>query len=121
MTYAAAALGINVDMFPVVSGGTLASDATYYYRTFTANGTLEVSAKAVNFDVLVISGAGGGGGFFGGGGGAGGVSLFSLSSMADQAVAATSMELKELHLHLIRHQQLVVVLARVVVLQTTGV
>ena len=26
----------------VVTGGTLTSDATYYYRTFTSNGTLEV-------------------------------------------------------------------------------
>ena len=27
----------------VVTGGTLSSDATYYYRAFTANGTLGIT------------------------------------------------------------------------------
>jgi len=81
MTYAAAALGINVDMFPIISGGTLSSDATYYYRTFTANGTLSVSKLAINADVLIVAGGAGGGQNFGGGGGAGGLVLSSQSNL----------------------------------------
>jgi hypothetical protein len=61
----------------VVTGGTLASDNTYYYRTFTSNGTLAVSGgPGLTADVLAIAG-GGGGGYTAdrtaGGGGAGGV------------------------------------------------
>lgn len=73
---------------PTVTGGTLASDATYYYRTFTSNGTLGISGGSVTFDVLVVAGGGSGGGgysasppiYSGGGGGAGG--LVYLSSQA---------------------------------------
>ena len=62
---------------PVVTGGTLTSDATYFYRTFTANGTLGITGPDLTADILVIAGGGGGGGAdnngpFGGGGGAGG-------------------------------------------------
>lgn len=46
---------------PVVTGGTLTSDATYYYRTFTSAGDLVVSGASLNVEYLVI-GAGGGGG-----------------------------------------------------------
>ena len=46
----------------VVTGGTLTSDATYYYRTFTGNGTLIVSASALTCDVLIGAGGGSGGG-----------------------------------------------------------
>jgi hypothetical protein len=60
---------------PIVTGGTLTSDSTYFYRTFTANGTLGVSNASLTADVLVIAG-GGGGGFDGGGAGAGGVLAF---------------------------------------------
>lgn len=81
MTYAAMALGINVNSFPVVSGGTLSSDATYYYRTFTSNGTLSVTDKTLNVDVLVISGGASGGVGFGGGGGAGGVSQYLVPNV----------------------------------------
>ena len=56
---------------PVVTGGTLYSDATYYYRKFTGNGTLSVSALPLSVDTLVV--AGGGPGFQCGGGGAGGL------------------------------------------------
>lgn len=45
---------------PVVTGGTLTSDATYYYRTFTSGGTLGVSAADLTCDVLVVGGGGGG-------------------------------------------------------------
>jgi hypothetical protein len=56
-----------------VSGGTLTSDSTYYYRTFTANSNLVVTNAAINLDILSVAGGGGGGGQRGGGGGAGGV------------------------------------------------
>jgi hypothetical protein len=71
----------NIKSFlkPVVTGGTLASDATYYYRTFTATGDLTISGSSLTADVLMI---GGGGASYspaaysqtgdGGGGGAGG-------------------------------------------------
>ena len=45
-----------------VTGGTLTSDATYYYRTFTANGTLAVTGAALSADILVVGGGGSGGG-----------------------------------------------------------
>jgi hypothetical protein len=58
---------------PIVTGGTLTSDATYYYRTFTASATLSVSTAPLTCDYLVVAGGGsGGGGSSGGGGGAGG-------------------------------------------------
>lgn len=65
---------------PTVTGGTLTSDATYYYREFTGNGTLTVSGGSVTADLLIVAGGGGGGrclyedfeGKQGGGGGGGG-------------------------------------------------
>lgn len=61
----------------VVTGGTLTSDSTYYYRTFTGNGTLSVSNGPLsNVDYLVVAGGGAGGNYTnntGGGGGAGGL------------------------------------------------
>ena len=57
---------------PVVTGGTLTSDATYYYRTFAANGTLGITVGSLVCDYLVVAGGGGGGYQQGGGGGAGG-------------------------------------------------
>jgi hypothetical protein len=72
--------------FTSVSGGTLTSDATYYYRVFTGNGTL-TSATSLSLDVLMVAGGGGGGGLtVGGGGGAGGV----LASASTQTYAAGS-------------------------------
>ena len=53
----------------VVTGGTLTSDATYYYRTFTGNGTLIVSASALTCDVLIGAGGGGINGYGTGSGG----------------------------------------------------
>lgn len=59
-----------------IGGGTLTSDATYYYRTFSSNGTFTLPAS-LSTDVLVVAGGGGGGmgdgGGGTGGGGAGGV------------------------------------------------
>jgi hypothetical protein len=45
---------------PVVTGGTLSSDATYYYRTFTANGSLVVTNGSVVADYALIGGGGAG-------------------------------------------------------------
>lgn len=52
-----------------ISGGTLTSDATYYYRTFLSSGTLTITGTAT-VDSLVIAAGGAG---ENGGGGAGGV------------------------------------------------
>ena len=68
-----------------LTGGTLSSDSTYYYRTFTGSGTLAVSNIGVATDILVIAGGGGGGsGWYAGGGGAGGVKLYSNLNLAAQ-------------------------------------
>jgi hypothetical protein len=61
-----------------VTGGTLTSDATYYYRAFTGSGTLTVANGTITADVLVVAGGGGGGSTIGGGGGAGGYKNQSL-------------------------------------------
>ena len=45
---------------PVVTGGTLASDATYYYRTFTDTGDLIISGSSLTADVFMIGGGGAG-------------------------------------------------------------
>ena len=77
-----------------VSGGTLTDDATYYYRTFTGNGTLSVSGGTLIADCLTVSSGGGGGSgntqfprgvenrFVGGGGGGGGVIYSANASVA---------------------------------------
>jgi hypothetical protein len=73
---------------PVVTGGTLTSDSTYYYRTFTGSSNLVVSTATLNADVLIIAGAGGAGSDNfsdqrgGGGGGAGGVLYYSQTPLA---------------------------------------
>lgn len=54
-----------------ISGGTETSSGGYDFHTFTASGTLTVSAAGV-VDVLIVGGGGGGGGYFSGGGGGGG-------------------------------------------------
>jgi len=72
---------------PVVTGGTLTSDATYYYRTFLSNGTLTVTNGSLGCEILVVSGGGAGGAaqdlsspfniLIGSGGGAGGLKVFT--------------------------------------------
>jgi hypothetical protein len=47
-------------IYPVVSGGVLTSDSTYYYRTFTSNGTLSVINFPINIEYAVIAGGRGG-------------------------------------------------------------
>ena len=67
-----------------VTGGTLNSDATYYYRSFTTVGsnTLTIGNAPLTADLLIIAGGGAGGGAHGGGGGgAGGVLYLSGQSL----------------------------------------
>jgi hypothetical protein len=74
-------------MKPVVTGGTLTNDGTYYYRTYTSNGTLGVSISVLTADVLMVAGGGGGGGATGGGGGAGGIVYSSSQTFSsDKAI-----------------------------------
>lgn len=65
--------GSVVDPKPVVTGGTLSSDSTYYYRTFTSNDTFSVSNSTLSAQFLLVGGGGAGQrNIAGGGGGAGG-------------------------------------------------
>lgn len=73
---------------PFVTGGTLTSDATYYYRTFTASSTLSVSNLPITAEMLIVAGGGGGrsGGNGGdGGGGAGGLVYHSSKTLTTQS------------------------------------
>lgn len=45
---------------PTLSGGSLTSDAKYFYRVFTSSGTLVVKGGPVTVDLLIGSGGGGG-------------------------------------------------------------
>lgn len=67
--------------FPTASGGTLTSDSTYYYRTFSAQGNFVVSSAPLNADIVIVAGGGGGGGANGGGGGGAG-GLLALTSQS---------------------------------------
>ena len=73
---------------PTITGGTLTSDSTYYYRTFSASSNLVVSNAALPADVLIIAGGGGAGSDNfadhrgGGGGGAGGVVYYSQTTLS---------------------------------------
>ena len=73
--------------FPVVTGGNLVSDATYYYRFFTNTNYLTISNIPLTADILVFAGGGSGnngtlGATYGAGGGAGGFTLFSSQSLS---------------------------------------
>ena len=70
MTYAAISIGMNTALPLIVTGGTLSSDSTYYYRTFTSTADLVVSNNSLECEYLIV--ASGAGGRFGGGGGGGG-------------------------------------------------
>jgi Major tropism determinant N-terminal domain/Fibronectin type III domain len=84
---------VSPSLVPVVTGGTLASDSTYYYRTFTSTGSLGVSQGNLTADVLTIAAGGGGGGSStlngAGGGGAGGVSYASSQLFTPSTYTAT--------------------------------
>ena len=65
---------------PKASGGNvIATDGTYWYHAFLANGTFTPQV-GLSADVLVVAG-GGGGGELGGGGGAGGLLAFTSQSL----------------------------------------
>jgi len=68
---------IPVTAISIISGGTVSSDTTYQYRTFSGSGDFVVLGKSLLADVLVVAGGGGGGsgpGWTGpGGGGAGSI------------------------------------------------
>ena len=87
------ASSISGHIKPVVTGGTLVSDATYFYRLFTASGTLGISGASLATDQLIIAGGGGGGFGFGGngggGGGAGGVLGFASSLLIAGSYSCT--------------------------------
>jgi hypothetical protein len=74
---------------PSLTGGTVTSDATYYYRMFTGSGTLTVSNGPVTADILVVAGGGGGGKALGGGGGAGGYQSFLSQSLGSGSYTVT--------------------------------
>jgi hypothetical protein len=54
-------------------GGTVTSDANYWYHTFTTSGMFTPTQSLSNVDYLVVAGGGGSGYQISGGGGAGGV------------------------------------------------
>lgn len=68
---------VGPNLIATVTGGTLTSDATYYYRTFTGSSNLDISGTSLNADVLMVAGGGGSGWDAGGGGGGGGVIIAS--------------------------------------------
>ena len=78
--------GAPIPPKPTVSGGTLTSDATYYYRTFTSTNTLTVSTADLTADVLCIAGGAGGAK---GGGGAGGYIYSSSQTLTPNSYTAT--------------------------------
>jgi hypothetical protein len=70
----------------VVTGGTLYSDSTYFYRVFTANGSLVVTTAALTHDILLVGGGGSGaigktGTFLGMGAGSGQVLAYAAQSL----------------------------------------
>lgn len=62
-------------------GGTVTSDATYVYHTFTMSGKF-TPTQSLTADYLVVAGGGGGGGNGGAGGGAGGFRTATGQSLA---------------------------------------
>lgn len=78
----------------IVTGGTLSSDSTYYYRTFTSTNNLVVSGKSLSCDILTVAGGGGAGGAspwytVGGGGGAGGIVYNASQTLSTGTYIAT--------------------------------
>jgi hypothetical protein len=59
---AKASHGGNFRRLPTVSGGTLSSDATYFYRTFTSTSSLIITGATLSADFAVVGGGSGGGG-----------------------------------------------------------
>ena len=69
------------------TGGTVYSDATYYYHVFGSSGTF-TPTQSITADCLVVAG-GAGGGRSGGGGGAGGLLAFTSQSLTATGYTVT--------------------------------
>ena len=81
--YGLAAVGTTPAIAPKADGGNvIATDGTYWYHAFLANGTFTPQV-GLSADVLVVAGGGGGGSYAGGGGGAGGYLTFTSQSLAN--------------------------------------
>jgi hypothetical protein len=85
----ASAASNSVSTGATFSGGTLTSDATYNYRTFTSTGSLVVGVTAGTVDILSIAGGGGANRYYGGGGGAGGYVYTSSRSISPGTYTVT--------------------------------
>ena len=77
--------GIAASQAPQAIGGTITTDGSYWYHTFTSSGVF-TPQQSINADVLVIAGGGGSqvtgsGGGPSGGGGAGGLLGFTSQSL----------------------------------------
>lgn len=81
-TVVSRSFSITIIAVSVVTGGTLSSDSTYYYRKFTSTNNLIVQGKSISCDYLMVGGGASGGTSGGGGGGAGGliIATTTLSS-----------------------------------------
>lgn len=100
-TLSSRAFGSRGKSGPVVTGGTLYSDSTYYYRYFSSNGTLSVTGGNITANVWIVGGGGGGGQGYaisgpfsdnsvsGGGGGAGGVKILNNTSITPGSYSIT--------------------------------
>jgi hypothetical protein len=73
---------------PKATGGTVTSDATYWYHTFEMSGNF-VPNQSLSCDYLVVAGGGGGGTGRGGGGGAGGFKTGTSFSVTAQSYPIT--------------------------------
>jgi hypothetical protein len=79
--YGLAAVGTTPVIAPKASGGNvIATDGTYWYHAFLANGTF-TPQTGLSADVLVVAGGGGAGDFYGAGGGGGGLLAFTSQSL----------------------------------------
>jgi hypothetical protein len=67
------------------TGGTVDTDSTYRYHTFTSSGDFLLDEDIVA-DILLVGGGGSGGGWLGGGGGAGGVRQLTGISLPKNTV-----------------------------------
>jgi len=70
------------------AGGTLKSDATYYYQLFTGTGSFSTPVSSLTADILVVAG-GGGNGPVTGAGGAGGLQGFTSQTLTNSSYAVT--------------------------------
>jgi hypothetical protein len=70
------------------TGGTIYTDADYFYHVFAGNGTF-TPTQSITADCLVVAGGGGGGGSIGGGGGAGGILAFTSQSLTTTGYTCT--------------------------------